>query len=114
MSDEPKTLNVQSLTIPIVSVVAVVGALLGGVLWIQSAIAGEGNKLSDCISEVAADVQSLRERVIAIDASRFTAGDGLEVWRQIATIKETCVRIEQRQVDIAERLKTIELRKNGT
>ena len=105
---EDRPVNLREATVPIISVIAVVGALIGGVLWIQNSIASESKSLRASIESVADDVQNLREKVVSIDASRFSASDGLDVWKQIATVKETLVRIEQRQADVMERLKLAE------
>lgn len=68
---------------------------------------------------------SLRSEVDTMKASQFTAANGLEVWKEIATIKQAMAvlptktdveRIEVRQREISERLIRIEeavTRKNG-
>ena len=108
MPDDRKTFDIKQATIPIVSVAAVVGALLAGVFWIQSSIGQESARLSTDIRAVSADVQSVKEKVTAIDSSRFTAADGLELWKQISVQRENLARIEQRQADLIERVRTVE------
>lgn len=98
----------KDITIPAVSVVAVVGALFGGANWIQGSI-------KESVAEVASDVQAMKEsvasldrKVAVMDGSRFTSANGLEVWQAIAAIKSEIVRLETRQLGIIERIAILE------
>lgn len=58
------------------SVASVVAAFLGGALWINAQL-----------SAMTASIHELSKIVAGIEASRFTAENGLELWKAISEIK---------------------------
>jgi len=83
---EVKRVNKQ-LVLPIgVSVVTVVAAFLGGAMWITAQIGELRAAINAQGNEMRADIADLKKTVAVIDASRFTATNGLEVWQAIADV----------------------------
>lgn len=68
-----------------ISVASVVAAFLGGALWINAQL-----------TAMTLSIHELSRTVAALDASRFTAANGLEMWQAISDIKTRIAVMEAR------------------
>jgi hypothetical protein len=96
--------QLKDLAVPITSVVAVIGALFAGASWIQTSI----KEVAREVAVLRHDVNGLESKVAVMDGNRFTSADGLAIWQAIASAKSDIVRLETRQVAIAERMVALE------
>lgn len=99
-----------TLVVPVVSVFAVISALLLGVFWIQGAIASSYTKMEAGLQQVQDEVRSVREKLIHLETTRLTNTDGLAIWQGIAAARENIARIETRQAVMIEALLSLEER----
>jgi hypothetical protein len=68
--------------------------LMPAVVSVLTAIIGwQLIRMIELIDDLDARMQAQEKRSAAVDASRFTASDGKEVWKEIASIRETIAKM---------------------
>lgn len=82
-----------SAAVEIITRVAV-GLTLAGVMWLATSVSTQGSEIAvvkERVNQIASRLEGfdgLNARLAKIEANRFTSEDGLELWKELATLKE--------------------------
>ena len=80
--------NVKEVALPLALVITVVVTFLGGAAWINKEQQTTRDMNAANIQKLSQEISHISSRLHTLEASRFTVANGLELWKEIAIIKE--------------------------
>ena len=80
--------QIKELALPIGLVITLIIAFIGGAAWINSELKSNREAQAHDTTILAKELNAVSSRVASIEANRFTVANGLELWKEIANIKE--------------------------
>lgn len=79
-----------------VSTASIVAAFVGGAVWINSQLSETREAINVQATALRESIHTISKSIATLEASRFTASDGLAVWQAIAEIKTKLAVIDAR------------------